>query len=77
MFVKEIEGKHYLALNSVIVNRVKYTSFIESDKDGNIQDVNKNGIIDGFTLVCKLKKNQTDVDISKLSDDCFKKAEHK
>jgi len=73
MFVKEIEGKHYLALNSVTVNRKKYTNFIECDKDGNIKDVDGNGIVDGFTLICNLKENQEDIDITKLSDDCFNK----
>lgn len=57
---------------TILNKRIKETWWLECDKDGNISDGNKDGVLKNMKLHCKIPDNCDDLDISSLSEDCLK-----
>ena len=49
----------------------KNSYWLECDANGIIADGDKNGIIEHHTILCKIPKGKTDIDLSTLSEDCL------
>lgn len=73
--IRKKADKHFVLVDERIVEyfgkKYKSAYFLECDKDGNISDGNKDGIISNETITCKIPNGKEDIDLSTLSEDCL------
>ena len=52
--------------------RFNNSYWIECDREGNIKDHNKDGVVQTRELLCKIPEGKDDIDVATLQDDCLK-----